>query len=197
MTCMDLLLSSPLCSAVKRQLQLQVAEVLSIFSSASKMNTLSVELAQITLFLKQDSSARLMSAEDGVAITRCDHLLKLWSWYEISFLKLVAEALLGSTAVKELNQFVKTRADSLQYMFLPECFPHGPLTADKLTPPPGYTPLRLTLPNHPRGCPHGSSVVPQGAALLLPRPAALRLAAEGLHGGKHSHHLPHLTTCHT
>ena len=77
----------------------------------------------------------------------------------------------------ELNQFVKTRADSLQHASLPECFPHGPLTADQLTPPPGYTPLRLTLPNHPEDVPMGclwslkeqlcSSLALQSYALLL------------------------------
>ena len=75
MTCMDLLPSCPLCSAVKRQFQLQVAEVFPMFSSDSKMKILSEELACTPLFVEQDSSAQLMSAEDGVAITGCDQFL--------------------------------------------------------------------------------------------------------------------------
>ena len=147
-----------------------------MFSSASKMKTLSEELARTPLFVEQDSSARLMSAEDGVAITRRDHLLKLWSWYEVSFLKLVAEALLGSTAVKEL-EIVKNIADSFQHASLPECFPHGPLTADQLAPPPGYTPLRLTLPNHPEDVPMGRlwSLKEQLCSSLALQPYALLL----------------------
>ena len=174
MTCMGLLLSCPLCPAVKRQFQLQVAEVLPMFSNDSNMKALSEELAHTPLFLKQDSSARVMSAEDSVAITRHDHLLTLWSWYEVSFLKL---ALLGFKAVTELNQFVKTRADSLQLMSLPESFPHGPLTADQLTPPPGYTPLQLTFPNHPEDVPMGRlwSLKEQLCSSLTLQPYALLL----------------------
>ena len=175
--CIDsaLCLSSPLSLAVKRQFQLQVAKVFPLFSSAPKMKALSEELARTPLFLEQDSSDTLMSAEDSSAITR--QLLKLWSWYEVSLLKLVTGVLLDSRALEELNQFVRSRDDSLQHTSLPECIPQGPLTDDQLVPPPGYTPLRLTLPSAPEDVFMGriwslkehlcSSLALQSYALLL------------------------------
>ena len=132
---------------MKRQFQLQVVEVFPLFSSVPKMKALSEELARTPLLMEQDSSDMLMSAEDSSAITL--QFLKLWSWYEISLLALVTGILLGPTALKELNHFVKSRDDSLQYTSLPDCFPQGPLTADQLAPSPGYTLLRLTLPSCP------------------------------------------------
>ena len=134
---------SSLSSAVKRQFQLQVAEVLLTFSSEPKMKSLSEKLAHTPLFMKQDSSDMLMSAEDSSDII--NHLLQLWSWYEVSLLELVTGILLRYSALKELNHFVKTRNDSLQHTSLLDCFPQGPLTADQLAPFPGYAPLRLTL----------------------------------------------------
>ena len=170
-----LLLSCPLCSAVKRQFQLQVAEVIPLLTSDSKKKTLSEELARTPLFVEQDSSARLMLAEESVAVT--PHLLELWSWYEVSFLKLTTGVLLGLPALKEFNQFVKNRTYSLQHTPLPECFLQGPLTADQLTPPPGYTPLRLTLLNHPEDVPMGRlwSLKEQLCSSLTLQPYALLL----------------------
>ena len=52
---MGLLLSTPLCSVVKRQFQLQVAEVFPVFSNDSKMKTLSEGLARTPLFVEEDS----------------------------------------------------------------------------------------------------------------------------------------------
>ena len=160
---------------MKRQFQLQVAEVFPLFSSAPKMKALSEELARTPLFMERDSSAMLMSAEDSSAII--DYLLQLWSWYEVSFLRLAARVLLDFRAWKELNQFVRSRDDSLQYTPLPECFLQGPLMANQLAPPPGYTPLRLTLSSAPEDVPMGrlwslkkhlcSSLALQPHALLL------------------------------
>ena len=160
---------------MKRQFQLQVAKVFPLFSSAPKMKALSEKLARTPLFLERDSSAMLMSAEDSSVII--DHLLQLWSWYEVSFLRLAARVLLDFRALEELNQFVRSRDDSLQYTSLPECFPQGPLTDDQLAPPPGYTPLRLTLSSAPEDVPMGhlwslkkhlcSSLALQPYALLL------------------------------
>ena len=175
--CIDnaLCLSSPLSLAVKRQFQLQVAKVFPLFSSAPKMKALSEELARTPLFMERDSSDTLMSAEDSSAITR--QFLKLWSWYEVSLLKLVTGVLLDSRALEELNQFVRSRDDSLQHTSLPECFPQGPLTDDQLVPPPGYAPLRLTLSSQSEDVPMGrlwslkehlcSSLALQPYALLL------------------------------
>ena len=185
-----LLSTSPLSSAVKRQFQLQVAEVFPLFSSEPKMEELSENLAHTPLSTVRDSLDMLLSSEDSSAIT-CQ-FLKLWSWCEVSLLKLV----IGIQGLEGLEHFVKTRDDCLQYTSLPDCFPQGPLTADQLAPPPGYAPLQLTLPNCPEGLLLGHLwSLKKHAALLHPRPAALRLAAEGLHGGKHSRHLLHLTVC--
>ena len=133
-----LLSTSPLSSAVKRQFQLQVAEVFPLFSSAPKMEALSEELTHTPLSTEQDSSDMLLSVEDSSAITR--QFLKLWSWYKVSLLKLVIGIQLGSKALEGLEHFVKTRDDCLQYTSLPDCFPQGPLTVDQLAPPPGYAP---------------------------------------------------------
>ena len=140
-------LISSLTSAVKRQFQLQSAEMFPLFSSAPKKEALSEQLARTPLFMEQDSSDMLMSAEDSSAITT--QFLKLVSWYEVSFMKLVTGTLMGSTALQQLSQFVKSRDDSLQYISLPECFSRGPLTADQLVPPLGYTLLKLTLRSGP------------------------------------------------
>ena len=51
-----LLYTSLLSSAVKRQFQLQVAEVFPLFSSVPKMKSLSEELAHTPLSTKHDSS---------------------------------------------------------------------------------------------------------------------------------------------
>ena len=168
-------MSFPLCSAAKRDFQLQVAKVFPVVSSASNTTPLSEELARTPLFVEQDSSARLMSAEESVAVA--PHLLKLWSWYEVSFLKLAIRVLLGLPALDELDDIVKNIADSLQHASLPECFPHGPLTADQLAPPPGYTPLRLTLPNHPEDVSMGRlwSLKEQLCSSLALQPYALLL----------------------
>ena len=139
-----LLSTSPLSSAVKRQFQLQVAEVFPLFSSAPKMEALSEKLVHTPLSTEQDSSDMLLSAEDSSAITR--QFLKLWSWYEVSLLKLFIEIQLGSKALEGLEHFVKTRDDCLQYTSLPDCFPQGPLTADQLAPPPGYAPCSSPSP---------------------------------------------------
>ena len=91
---MCLLSISPLSSAVKRQFQLQVAEVFPLFSSAPKMEALSEEQVHTPLSTERDSSDMLLSAEHSSAITR--QFLKLWSWYEVSLLKLVIGIQLGS-----------------------------------------------------------------------------------------------------
>ena len=145
-----------------------------MLASASKREAFSEKLACTPLFVSQSSSARLLSAEDSSAITH-ELPLKLSSWYEVSFLKLASGVLLGSMA--SINQFVRSRDDSLQHTSLPECFPQGPLTDDQLVPPPGYTPLRLTLPSAPEDVPMGrlwslkehlcSSLALQPYALLL------------------------------
>ena len=85
-TLVCLLSTSPLSSAVKRQFQLQVAEVFPLFSSAPKMKSLSEELVHTPLSTEHDSSDMLLSAEDSSAITH--QLLELCSWYEVSFMKL-------------------------------------------------------------------------------------------------------------
>ncbi len=169
-----LLSTSPLSSAVKRQFQLQVAEVLPLFSSAPKMKSLSEELAHTPLSTEQDSLDMLLSAEDSSAITH--QLLELWSWYEVSFMKLVT-GIQKPKALKELNHFVKTRDDYLQYTSLPDCFPQGPLRAKQLVPPPGYAPLQLTLPNCPEALSMGHlwSLNKQLCSTLALQPYALLL----------------------
>ena len=170
-----LLYTSLLSSAVKRQFQLQVAEVFPLFSSAPKMKSLSEELAHTPLSTEQDSSDMLLSAEDSFAITH--QFLKLWSWYEVSLLKLVIGIQLGSKALEGLKHFVKTRDGCLQYTSLPDCFPQGPLTADQLAPPPGYAPLQLTLPNCPEALfmSHLWSLKKQLCSALALQPYALLL----------------------
>ena len=150
------------------------------------MKSLSEELAHSPLFMDWKGSDMLLSAEDSSDII--NHILQLWSWYEVSLLKLVT-GILGS---KALDHFVKTRDDSLKYTPLPDCFPQGPLRVDQLTPTPGYALLQLVLLSCPEDIFMGHlwSLKEQLCSTL-----ALRLAAEGLHGGKHSRHLPHLTVC--
>ena len=132
---------------MKRQFQLQVAELLLTFSSAPKMKALSEKLAHSPLFMDWKRSDMLLSAEDSSDII--NHLLRLWSWYEVSLLKLVTGILLRSKALEELDHFVKTRDDSLKYTSLPDCFPQGPLRVEQLAPTPGYALLQLTLPSCP------------------------------------------------
>ena len=152
-------------SAVKRWFQQ--------FDKVNMITEFYEKLLNTPLFVKQGNSDILVSAEDSLAIT-CQNL-KLWSWYEVSFLKLVAT--LQSMPLEELSSFVKTRDESLQFTSLPECFPQGPLTADQLTPPPGYTPLRLTLPNHPEDVSMGHlwSLKEQLCSSLTLQPYALLL----------------------
>ena len=170
-----LLSTSPLSSAVKRQFQLQVAEVFPLFSSEPKMEELSENLAHTPLSTVRDSLDMLLSSEDSSAIT-CQ-FLKLWSWCEVSLLKLVIGIQLGSKALEGLEHFVKTRDDCLQYTSLPDCFPQGPLTADQLAPPPGYAPLQLTLPNCPEALSMGHlwSLKKQLCSALALQPYALLL----------------------
>ena len=169
-----LLSTSPLSSAVKRQFQLQVAEVLPLFSSAPKKKSLSENLAHTPLSTDHDSSDMLLSAEESSAITH--QLLELWSWYEISFMKL-ATGIQRPKALKELNHFVKTRDDYLQYTSLPDCFPQGPLRAKQLVPPPGYVFLRLTVSNCPEAISMGHlwSLKEQLCSALTLQPYALLL----------------------
>ena len=146
-----------------------------LFSSPPKKEALSEELARTPLFIEHDSSDVLMSTEDSSAINA--QFIKLVSWYEVSFMNLVTGILMGASALEELSQFVKSRDDSLQYTSLPECFPRGPLTADQLAPPLGYTLLKLTLRSSPEDISMGhlwylkeqlcSSLALQPYALLL------------------------------
>ena len=115
-------------SAVKRQFQLQVAELKCKFLSVPNRKKLSEKLADSPLFMEQKGSNMMLSAED------CSYIIKNFqqfcSWYEVSLLKLVSEILLGSKALKELDHFVKTRDDSLQYTSLPDCIPKHRLRVD-------------------------------------------------------------------
>ena len=167
--------TSSLSSAVKRQFQLQVAVVFPLFSSAPKMDALSEKLVHTPLSTEQDSTDMLLSAEDSSAITR--QFLKLWSWYEVSLLKLFIEIQLGSKALEGLEHFVKTRDDCLQYTSLPDCFPQGPLRVDQLAPPPGYAFLCLTIPKCPEALSMGHlwSLKKQLCSALALQPYALLL----------------------
>ena len=77
------------------------------------------------------------------------------TWYEVSVLQLVTGFPFRPSASEGLESFVQFRDATMQCLSLPECFPHGPLSADQLAPPPGYTSLRLALPDHPEDVPMG------------------------------------------
>ena len=163
---LSLYLQSP-SKSVKKQFSLLVADMLPTVTK--QIASLANHFASLPV---GSTGATIFSAEQ--AMTAARNLPRYWSWYECAFLEEVTSYFHSKEAA--MSTLLETY-DAVKYMSLPECFPQGPLTANQLAPPPGYTPLRLTLPNHPEDVPMGrlwslrdqlcSSLTLQPYALLL------------------------------
>lgn len=118
------------------------------------------------------TGATIFSAEE--AMTAARNLPRYWTWYECAFLKEVTSYFHSK---QDAMSTLLEMYDAVRHMSLQECFPRGPLMADQLTPPLGYTPLRLTLPNHPEDVSMGHlwSLKEQLCSSLTLQPYALLL----------------------
>ena len=157
----------PPSTSVKRQFSLLVSDILP--SVSKEMAPLAEHFAGLPV---GSAGATLFSAEEAMTVAR--NLPRYWSWYECAFLKEVTSYCHSN---EDSMSALLEMYDGLRHTPLPECFPQGPLMANQLAPPPGYTPLRLTLPSAPEDVPMGrlwslkkhlcSSLALQPYALLL------------------------------